>query len=82
MVLYNLTDQIKPSIEREEKKEKYYLFFGRLSYEKGIKTLISAFKETPQCKLKIAGTGSLEGDLKALSRKWHDECRILRVSDW
>lgn len=34
VVLYNLTDQIKPSIEREEKKEKYYLFFGRLSYEK------------------------------------------------
>lgn len=65
VVLYNLTDQIKPSIEREEKKEKYYLFFGRLSYEKGIKTLISAFKETPQCKLKIAGTGSLEDDLKA-----------------
>ena len=65
MVLYNLTDQIKPSIERKEKKEKYYLFFGRLSYEKGIKTLISAFKETPQCKLKIAGTGPLEEELKA-----------------
>lgn len=65
MVLYNLTDQIMPRITREEKKEKYYLFFGRLSYEKGIKTLISAFKETPQCKLKIAGTGPLENELKA-----------------
>lgn len=65
VVLYNLTDQIKSSVVREDKKEKYYLFFGRLSYEKGIKTLISAFKETPQCKLKIAGTGPLEGELKA-----------------
>lgn len=65
VVLYNLTDQIKPCIVREVKKEKYYLFFGRLSYEKGIKTLISAFKETPQCKLKIVGTGPLEDELKA-----------------
>lgn len=65
VVLYNLTDQIKSSVVREKKKEKYYLFFGRLSYEKGIKTLISAFKETPKCKLKIAGTGPLEDELKA-----------------
>lgn len=65
VVLYNLADQIKSSIVREKKKEKYYLFFGRLSYEKGIKTLISAFKETPQCKLKIVGTGPLEDELKA-----------------
>ncbi len=65
VVLYNLTDNFVPGVRHEEKKEKYYLFFGRLSYEKGIKTLISAFKETPQCKLKIAGTGPLEDELKA-----------------
>ena len=64
IVLYNLTDNIKEEINVEPKKEKYYLFFGRLSYEKGIKTLISAFKETPQCVLKIAGTGPLEEELK------------------
>lgn len=65
MVLYNLTDKIKNDVENWDGRiEKYYLFFGRLSYEKGIKTLISAFKETPQYKLKIAGTGPLEDELK------------------
>lgn len=64
MVLYNLTDDILQDVNETAKSEKYYLFFGRLSYEKGIKTLISAFKDTPQCKLKIAGTGPLEADLK------------------
>lgn len=62
IVLYNLSDKIKnvPC----KKIEKYFLFFGRLSYEKGIKTLISAFKNIPNSKLKIAGTGSLEKELK------------------
>jgi len=65
IVLYNLTDGIRSGVTKDEKTERYYLFFGRLSYEKGIKTLISAFKETPRCKLKIAGTGPLEDELKA-----------------
>lgn len=68
MVLYNLTDGILQDVNETAKSEKYYLFFGRLSYEKGIKTLISAFKDTPQCKLKIAGTGPLEADLKEFVR--------------
>jgi glycosyltransferase involved in cell wall biosynthesis len=46
-------------------KEKYFLFFGRLSYEKGVKTLLEAFKTLPQCKLKIVGTGPKEDELKA-----------------
>ena len=49
--------------------KKYFLFFGRLSYEKGIKTLILAFRETPQCRLKIAGTGPLEEELKEFVRE-------------
>ena len=65
IVLYNLADNIKQSVCCEERKDKYYLFFGRLSYEKGIKTLISAFEEVPQCKLKIAGTGPLESEMKS-----------------
>ena len=44
--------------------EKYFLFFGRLSYEKGVKTLLEAFKGLPQCKLKIVGTGPKEDELK------------------
>ena len=45
-------------------KEKYFLFFGRLSYEKGVRTLLETFKELPNCKLKIAGTGPKEEELK------------------
>lgn len=69
MVLYNLTDGIRSEVTKDKKTEKYYLFFGRLSYEKGIKTLILAFRETPQCRLKIAGTGPLEEELKEFVRE-------------
>lgn len=44
--------------------EKYFLYFGRLSEEKGIKTLIKAVKNIKQGKLVIAGTGPLESELK------------------
>lgn len=46
--------------------DSYYLFYGRLSYEKGIKTLISAFTDKKHLKLKIVGTGPLEKELKQL----------------
>lgn len=62
IVLYNLSDKIK-SVPCK-KTEKYFLFFGRLSYEKGVKTLITAFKNMPHSRLKIAGTGPLENELK------------------
>lgn len=62
IVLYNLADKIADT--PKSKDEKYFLFFGRLSYEKGVKTLLSAFKELPECHLKIAGTGPLENELK------------------
>lgn len=37
----------------------YFLYFGRLSAEKGIKTLVSAFSDDRSQRLKIAGTGPL-----------------------
>ena len=62
IVLYNLADKILDA--PAQKTDRYFLFFGRLSYEKGVKTLISAFKDMPNCNLKIAGTGPLEDELK------------------
>lgn len=62
VVLYNLAGKIIDSPQK--KSGRYFLFFGRLSYEKGIKTLISAFGDLPECLLKIAGTGPLENELK------------------
>ncbi|MDM8208959.1 glycosyltransferase family 4 protein, partial [Bacteroides gallinaceum] len=54
------------SIEDEVKgvgKEKYFLFLGRLSKEKGIETLVKAFEKCPNSKLIVAGTGPLENKL-------------------
>ena len=56
-VLYNFTpniNDIKPSFNRG----KFILFFGRLSREKGIQTLIEAAMSA-NIKLKIVGTGPL-----------------------
>lgn len=45
-------------------KEEYYCYIGRLSHEKGVKTLIEAAKQLPY-KLKIIGGGPLMESLKA-----------------
>ena len=41
----------------------YYLYFGRLSKEKGIKTLLKAIKMCDNIRLEIAGTGPEEENL-------------------
>lgn len=56
--LYNFTN-FSP-LDNTIIKGDYYLFFGRISVEKGISTLISAFSKRPGQKLKIAGTGPLK----------------------
>ncbi|WP_282743015.1 glycosyltransferase [Flavobacterium sp. XS2P24] len=45
-----------PIILSENEREKHFLFIGRLSEEKGIATLLAAFKESPFV-LKIGGDG-------------------------
>ncbi len=42
----------------------YFLYFGRLSSEKGIFTLLKAMKTIVQCPLKIVGDGPLRNDLE------------------
>lgn len=65
IVLYNFSTSIAEQ-SKTMPTEKYFLFFGRLSYEKGVKTLLEAFEKLPECKLKIAGTGPMEADLKQM----------------
>ena len=60
MVLYNCTQ--KQDV-RKKVSNNYYLYYGRLSHEKGVETVIEAFKQLPQAKLKIVGTGPIEKDL-------------------
>jgi glycosyltransferase involved in cell wall biosynthesis len=45
-------------------KENYYCYVGRLSPEKGIKTLLEVAVSLKNFKLKIIGTGPLEDELK------------------
>lgn len=49
-----------------EENDGYILYFGRLSPEKGVKTLIEAAKKT-SCHLVVLGTGPQEEELKALA---------------
>lgn len=47
----------------------YLLYSGRLSEEKGLRFLLEVMKELPQIKLKIAGTGPEEENLKNFVRE-------------
>lgn len=49
---------------KERDDEPYFLYFGRLSGEKGVPTLLKAFASMPERKLKIAGTGPEEAALR------------------
>lgn len=54
VVIYN---PIKIYSLKSINKGNYLLYFGRLSREKGIQTLLSAMKRLPNVKLKVAGVG-------------------------
>jgi glycosyltransferase involved in cell wall biosynthesis len=46
----------------------YAVYFGRLSPEKGLLTLLHAFEQAKPARLKIAGTGPLEAELQQYIR--------------
>lgn len=54
-------DKIIPQKEHDGS----FLYIGRLSYEKGLETLLKAFRKVPDGKLRIAGDGALLKTLKA-----------------
>ena len=54
---------ITTSYELNDHDDGYILYFGRLTREKGVKTLIDAVAHT-DCVLKILGTGPIEQELK------------------
>ena len=52
-------------VEPNFSNKKYFLFVGRLSFEKGVETLLNAFKTLPSdIELHIVGKGPLEQKLK------------------
>lgn len=68
VTMYNFQDaNVLAEVDKSiDTFDSYFLFYGRLSYEKGIKTLINAFADIKHLKLKIVGTGPLEKELKQL----------------
>ena len=62
LVLYNFVAQSNRHYLAQNER-RYFLYFGRLSHEKGLHTLIEAFRQMPDLPLKIVGTGPEEKDL-------------------
>ena len=71
MVLYNCPgEKVKESLDLTlDTFDSYFLFYGRLSEEKGISTLIHAFERHPYLNLKIVGTGPLEDMYKTYCKE-------------
>lgn len=66
-VIYNPFDRL-PSLNVNDREQDYFLYFGRLSEEKGVDILIKASSLINQ-KIIIAGEGPEENKLKDLARK-------------
>ena len=64
--------------ERTENTEKYYCFIGRLSHEKGARTLIEAANQLPY-KLVVIGGGPLMDELKAVAK---DNVEFVGFKQW
>ena len=65
-------------VELLPKKEDYYCFIGRLSHEKGVKTLIEAANQLPY-KLVIIGGGPLMDELKSVA---HTNIEFVGFKQW
>lgn len=75
--LYNFIDTDKCFRNSYEKSD-YFCYIGRLSHEKGVKTLIKAVRDFPY-KLKIIGGGPMENELKSLASP---NVEFLGVKGW
>lgn len=60
-VLYNFNTT---SGLRKDFNGKYFLYYGRLAQEKGLFTLLEAFRQNPKLHLKMVGAGPLEDALR------------------
>ena len=55
-----------PEYEKKVEKRRYVLYFGRMSEEKGVKTLLEVCKALPDIQFVFAGTGPLSDEVKEL----------------
>ncbi|MDN0051094.1 glycosyltransferase [Bacteroides gallinaceum] len=80
-VLCNFIDIGKCRKFSYTEKEDYYCFIGRLSHEKGVKTLIEAACRLLY-KLKIIGGGPLDEELKAKNEELKGNIEFVGVKQW
>lgn len=64
-IMYNFSDEVI-NFQNKEIEEDYVLYFGRLSKEKGVETLIKVCNKLPEVKFVFAGTGPLKKSLRGL----------------
>ena len=70
IALHNFIDAAtvaKEDIATKYMSDKYCLYFGRFSEEKGIGTLIKACEALPEVRFIFAGTGPMEAELNAIN---------------
>lgn len=60
-----------PPLDTPRPHDGYAIYIGRLSREKGLLTLLNAFKDLPGLPLKILGEGPLEQQLKEYAHRYH-----------
>lgn len=68
VVIYNNSNSFDGQ-DIEVSRGNYFLYYGRLTEEKGVKTLLNAFMEYPQVCLKIVGTGPQESEIREMVSK-------------
>ena len=78
VTLCNFID-IEKTQKEDYAKENYYCFIGRLSHEKGVKTLIEVAKQLP-FHLKIIGGGPLSEELQQSTN--NDNIEFLGYKNW
>ena len=64
VALHNFVEHKTPT--PPDRKQDYVLYFGRLSEEKGIRTLLAVAKALPDVPFVIAGSGPLEGEVEGI----------------
>lgn len=79
--LCNFIDIEKCKKSSYTEKEDYYCFIGRLSHEKGVKTLVEAARQLPY-QLKIIGGGPLDEELKTENEKRNGNIEFVGFKQW
>ncbi len=80
-VLCNFIDIEKCRKSSYTEKEDYYCFIGRLSHEKGVKTLVEAACRLPY-QLKIIGGGPLDEELRTENEKYKGNIEFVGFKQW